>query len=1070
MHNRKQGIQISVGADLLGNLVGAVVDLDHRPVSGAQVVVRLLPRDLDRGLSVEADQDGAFTADMEALSSGAQPTHVQITAAAADARGSVVVPISDLSLYLTHVPADPARTLSLDGEWRFQPDPPDGFCEVTTDDRAWKTIEVPSHWAMKGFEARTWTGGYRRWVHIPAAWKGLRLVMRFDGVHTGCEAWVNGRRAGYHDGGAVPFEFDVTDLAIAGEANLFSVRVTEDSPSSYLNAMSMYAHFPLGGIYRNARLLALPPVHVSRLQADAEPDASYKDGVLRVSVTVANQSGKHVGSVPLKLTLSRVGEKRRVAESGLTLDLAPWSRCERLIEIPVKSPRTWDLEHPNLYELQASVTAPGGESSTAVRRVGFRKVEIRDSQFLLNGVPVRLKGANRHDSHPLMGRAITRDVARRDLELMQGCNMNSFRTSHYPPIEGVIELASEMGFGVEEEAALCFVGIPWGPRPGYYPDVGWVNDINPAKDPWYIPILVQQAAAMIERDRSQPSVLWWSLSNESDWGPATEWMRRWVKAADSTRPVSGSGGSEIAIYHNPTVMQHITESKQFGKPALGEEALAIFQGFGENNAQLHLDPGMRDLWVAPFIPIWKEIQRSPWYMGCFTWAWSDDCFLVPGYGIEQGRYDHARLEFELAPYETADRGIAGEPPWGVVDGWRRPRPEWWLHKKLFSPVKIEEKALDIPEPGAPLRVAVENRFDFTNLSEIECRWRLGNASGRCECDVPPRSSGSISIPLPAGATASGQVLELEFAGRHGAIIDAFRLPVGSIPPTVKPEHVLAPPEIREERTNLGGYLTRVVGDWFELAFAHSNGRLCRGTAGGRQAVIEWPVLHVLPNTDAFGPLPDPRTWQLKSIDFSQEHEAVAVSIQGAYHQFDGGFVIRIDGSGLVRTDYKFTYSGPEIGAREVGLRMTLPAWCNTIEWTRNAEWSVYPEDHIGRPAGRTNAFPVTQRTVPPKCSWSQDYDPLGCNDFRSAKRGITMSGLFDSAGAGVLVESDGAQTSRACVGRSGVDFHVLDYYGGTRSSMIPVVWEPNYGSGRALKAGDILEGTVRFRMTPGGNR
>lgn len=1064
MQSNNPGLIINAAGDFRGNLVGVVVDVDHNPAAGAKVSMRLLPRDTGRNLTTSTDSEGAFTVDVADWSAGVTATHIQISCTHNGRRGSVIIPVSDLSLRLTHIPPDPDSSVKLSGEWRFQPDPPSGFWEAAFDDRAWKSVRVPGHWVFDGFDPQGWVGGYRRWVEIPDKWRGDRVILRFDGVHTGCEVWVNGVRAGSHDGGAVPFEFDVTDLIRPGEPNLFSVRVSEDSATSYLDAMSMYAHFPLGGIYRGVRLFAVPPVHIARLQAETVLDRPDNDAVLRVSVTVANQSGERVVSAPVALRLSSTGGKSEpVAASRFVCELGPWSTLEKTVEIRVKQPRRWDIEHPNLYELRASVES-AGKRSEAVRKVGFRTVEIAGSEFLLNGVPIKLKGANRHDSHPLMGRAITPDIARQDLELMRGCNMNSFRTSHYPPIEEVIDLASEMGFGVEEEAALCFVGIPWGPRPGYYPDVKWANGPNPARDPWYIPLLVQQAAGMIERDRSQPSVLWWSLSNESDSGPAMQWLRRWVRQADPSRPVTGSGDSDIAIYHNPTLVSDVIASKKFQKPVLAEEALAIFQGFDENNAQLYLDPGMRDLWAVPLIDVWEEIERSPWYLGAFTWAWADDCFLIPGYGIEHGRYDYEREQFELSPYLTPDRGIAGEPPWGIVDGWRRPRPEWWLHKKLFSPIKISERPLSAPEAGAALRVPVENRYCFTNLDEVKCRWRLGEASGVVECDVPPRTRGVIEIGIPRAIEPDGQVLELEFRDRTGLVVDAYRLHVGERKSGEATEKGSTPPKIRQERTNLGGYLQRVVGDGFELAFSRSNGRLCRGVAGGRQVLLEWPVLHVLPNTDAFAPKPDPRTWQCKSVVLRNEGDAVVVTIDGAYHEFEGRFVITIDGSGLARTEYKFAYSGPEMQAREVGVRMLVPSWLDTLEWTRNAEWSVYPADHIGRPHGTARAFEQTGATVPPTHSWASDASPMGSNDFRSTKRNITSAGLLDSKGAGVRISSDGTQAIRACVGRLGIDLCVLDYYGGTRSSLIPSVWEPNYGSGKPLKAGDIIEGVAHLRL------
>jgi hypothetical protein len=276
---------------------------------------------------------------------------------------------------------------------------------------------------------------------------------------------------------------------------------------------------------------------------------------------------------------------------------------------------------------------------------------------------------------------------------MKGANLNAFRTTHYPPHPVAIEYADEYGFYVEDEAPLCFVSVPYGPEIG--------RERNLANDLRLAPLAISLTSQLIERDRNHPSVVVWSQCNESRYGTILALARDFIRISDPTRPISAgqSTNLDLATYHCPTSMQRLTDTANCDVPVLFDEGFPIFQGFGAQADGLDLDPGLRDYWVtAHFEPV-EALVRSEHQFGAMIWAWVDDTFLVPGKGLEYGRRDGPPLHFVDRVYDTPGRGIKGDPPWGIVDGWRRPRPEWWLCKKLFSPIKIDERPLAVPRAG-----------------------------------------------------------------------------------------------------------------------------------------------------------------------------------------------------------------------------------------------------------------------------------------------------------------------------------------------------------------------------------
>jgi beta-galactosidase len=1030
---------IELAGDARGRIIGVLTDAwGAEPLSGISISLA--------GKSGRGRWKAAAVTDVNGHFSAAAPAGLdgllQATAHVGAERISKQVDASDLPLALT--PSDDfEEARSLNGPWRFAVDPPEDFFRAEFDDAGWNTIPVPAHWEMHGNRPRSGIAGYRRTVSIPPAWRNRRIKIRFDGVYSGAAVWLNGQRLGAHEGGFTPFEVDATEAAREGE-NLLAVRVRAESRASALDNMSLYANFGLGGIMRGVTLFSVPHVHLERFHVTPSFDSGFRNATLTVDAKLVNASRLGLASGELRWELKGPdGVPVSASFRPMSFSLHPWEHQERTITLPVQNPLHWEAEHPRLYRLAARVFVGGREIERVSRPVGFRQVEVRGTRILVNGVPIKLRGTCHHDAHPLMGRAVTPELTRQDLELIQAANLNALRTSHYPAIPELYDYADEMGLYVEDEAPFCWVGQS--------------HDLRLA------PLVTQLTAEMLERDRSHPSVIFWSLANESRWGPVFERSLEHVRRADPSRPVGAATTKDldIATLHNPLSVARIRENSNLKTPLVFDESMCIFQGIWNDTGEMWRDPGYRDYWVSPLIAVWEELLASEVTQGSMIWAWSDDLFSVPARGSEHGR-GATRMHDVDRSYRLPGRGVVGDAPWGVVDGWRRLKPEYWHVKKLHSPIRVLSLALPIPAPGEPVRLTVQNRYEFTNLSELTLRWQLGKRQGELHPDLPPQQRGQVEIAVE-GTSSPGSELLLQFLTRDGRIVDEEIVRLGESAEPEDPKRQYSDLTLREEKMLAGRFLT-IAGGNFEIAFDKDEGSVKRLVAYGEQILYETPKLHILPMDATLSEIPNPWTWKLSHpLGVVREGGDLVVTARGSYREAEGQLQYRISPSGELQVRYDFTYTGPEITAREVGLRFAVPPYFDTLQWERRGEWTTYPENHIGRNAGSARAYAGNAPQVPPVGPYALDDSPMGTNDFRSTKRHIGRAAIASAEGHGVRIDSDGSQHLRASVETDRIAVHVNDWFGGT-GAIAWGEWYLNYGKGKLLKPGDRLAGTIRLRL------
>ncbi|MDR3689734.1 MAG: glycoside hydrolase family 2 TIM barrel-domain containing protein [Fimbriimonas sp.] len=1036
MENR---VDVAIAGDATGRLIGtASFDGGSSPLAGAHVEVDGANPAGVWSVAATTNEHGFFYVDLPLNPVG--PIHAKVTLEPKE--GETTVDASDIATRLT--PRPTVNNLVLDGQWDFMPDPPENVV-ADAPQMPWKPIKVPSNYEMEGYRAKTDRAAYRKSLIVPLSWTGKLIRLRAEAIYSKAEIWLNGVRLGSHEGGATPFEIDLTKAVRPGKANELIILVAARSKSAVIDHMSTYAYFEVAGIWRPIGMFCVEPSHISRLTYAVVFDPSYQDAILSLDVKLANERATPSSGRLTVTILDPSGKK--VAATGLeeSVIVEPWHAKTVRLSANFAKPLQWNAELPRSYRILAHWTANDQPGATVEQPLGFRQVEIKGRAFSINGKPVRLFGTCLHSSDPLLGRAITPERARQDLELIKEANFNAIRTTHYPPYPTTPALADEMGIYIEDEGPSC-----WGDEN---------EDLRNA--PMYVGIVSEY----VERDRNHPSVVYWSTCNESNYGIIFQLAHRYVKMLDPTRPVGGSYApmdmdTDVYVLHYPqTTYKFFDEAKNYPKVTLIDECVGIPHGWGNLAFSQEIDPGMHCLWEWKMPEIRRSVMETENQMGTMSWAWVDDAFAIPGRGITNSRMEMPQIRYADSIYKMPGRGYQGDTVWGMVDGWRRPRPEWWQCKKVYSPVIVEEKPLPIPAKGEPISVAVENMNWFANLSIYRCQWHIGKRTGFVVPDVPASSKGNVEIPYPFEVKAS-DTLTLKWLDEMGRLVDAYRL---EFHPHEAPKW--EPAGSADVSVEEGRYLSSANTVYLrardsEIALDKTSGELRWGLRANEVILQRGPTLHILKSTDPTATLP--AGWKFSS----ETHGPGVIHWNGAFGtDFLGGYTLKMDGLGHIEAEYSFTYNGPEMYVRELGLELELPLAFDRLTWDRRAEHSYYPDDHMDRATGTVLAHPrVLQITPPTNRPFELDDHPWGCNDFRSTKRNVYWASVTNSAGQGVRVISDGTQHIRATIGVHGVSLKVLDFYGGLGGPKDWAVEGFHYGAGRLIKTGEVVSGRVRLVM------
>ncbi|WP_158839581.1 glycoside hydrolase family 2 TIM barrel-domain containing protein [Saccharothrix deserti] len=609
-----------------------------------------------------------------------------------------------------------AASLSLVGTWRFRllprADVADGFEAVDFDDTSWAELPVPSSWPMHGHGLPAYTndrfpfpvdpphvptenptGDHRREFDLPADWPAGPASLRFEGVDSCFKVWLNGRPLGHGKGSRLPTEFEVGDRLRPGR-NVLVVRVHQWSSGSYLEDQDMWW---LPGIFREVSLIARPVDGVRDFFVHADYDHTTGRGALRVETSA---------------------EDARISVPELAIDGPATQEHTADVE-------PWTAESPRLYD--GELITPG---ERVPLRIGFRTVSIVDGQVRVNGRPILLRGVNRHEFHPDLGRVVPVEDMRRDLELMKRHNVNAVRTSHYPPHPAFLDLCDELGLWVVDECDLETHG---------FGEVDW--RANPSDDLQWRGAFLDRMRRMVERDKNHPSIIMWSLGNESHTGENLAAMADWARERDPGRPIHYEGDQACRyvdvfsrMYASHAEVEAIgmraepTHPDAEDDPDLDARRRSMPFILCEYGHAMGNGPGG----LAEYQELFETYPRC---QGGFIWEWLD-------HGIRQRTADGR----EFFAY-GGDFGEELHDGNFVIDGLvfpdRVPSPGLTEFGKVIEPVRI------VPAADA---VTIGNRYDFVDTSHLAFSWLLQHdgvtvASGRL--DVPPVPAGeTVQVALP----------------------------------------------------------------------------------------------------------------------------------------------------------------------------------------------------------------------------------------------------------------------------------------------------------------------------------
>jgi beta-galactosidase len=631
---------------------------------------------------------------------------------------------------------------SLNGTWKFMfaekvSQCPVDYYDPALNDADWKPVQVPGSWETQGFGIPVYTnaryvfpvnppfvdsddlpiGSYRTRFEIPQSFSGKEIFLHFGSIAGAATIYLNGHKVGYTKSSKTVAEFDITPYLQAGK-NLLAVQVFKWSDASYLEDQDFWR---LSGLERDVLLIARPKVSIDDFFVVSDLDRNYKNGLFSVDVSVRNFNASPSGVHHLKVILSDENGKKVVSKNFTIENIPAGGKKTVSFSATVKNPAQWSAEYPALYPVAIELSSNAGTLEWAGCKTGFRKVEIRNSQLLFNGKPVIIKGVNLHEHHERYGHYVDEATRLKDLELMKQNNINAIRTCHYPQAPEFYQLCDKYGFYVVDEANIEAHGLD-----------GFDRNRHPSfREEWKGQHL-DRTIRMFERDKNFPSIINWSLGNESDFGPNYEAIYKWLKEHDKAkRPVQCNRAGENPFTDIVCPMYARIEHmvRYAGKPDIYRPYIQCEYAHAMGNS------------TGNFQEYWDTFMEYPVLQGGFIWDW-----------VDQGLAQRDELGRKYWMYG----GDGGGHRWthdenfcanGLINADRTIHPALHEVKKVYQPVWMQPVDLD-----TRCLIAVHNHSLFTSLNAYDFVWELsGNGqvieSGRLPAiHVLPSAVKNIQIP------------------------------------------------------------------------------------------------------------------------------------------------------------------------------------------------------------------------------------------------------------------------------------------------------------------------------------
>jgi len=715
--------------------------------------------------------------------------------------------------------------LSLNGKWRFNwvltpAERPIDFYKPTYDISNWKDIDVPGSWELQGYGVPIYTdvsypfpnnppyipndynpvGSYKRTFTTPEKWNGEKIFIHFGGVRSAMYLWINGKKVGYSQGSKTPAEFNITKYLKKGTNDL-AVEVYRFSDGSYLEDQD---YWKISGFERDVYLYSRPSIHVADFWAKASLDKTYKNGILNLDVSVKN-IGKKASRKRITVNLFDNNNKKIYSESK-SIRTTKGKTNSISFNKEFKNINKWTSETPNLYKLE--IVLNGNKKEYITSHIGFRTSEIKFGQLLINGVPITIRGVNRHEHDAITGRVITEESMIKDIELMKKFNINAVRSSHYPNRERWYELCDKYGLYTICEANIEAHGSsPYNKKTRLTDKPEWKK------------AFMDRTISMVKKHKNHPSIIIWSLGNETGRGSHFRDTYNWIKKTDSSRPVQSEDSGQDYNTDIFCPMYHaIWECIQYAEKIRPRPLIQCEYPHAMGNS------------VGNLKDYWKLVKKHPQIQGTFIWDWVDQTFIKR---TKEGKTIEA-FGGDMGVYKVInDSNFCAN---GLVSSIRELHPHIWEVKKIYQPVDFNTVELTNNQ------FTITNCNDFTNLNQYDFSWKI-EANGKQilhgvinNLSVKPHESKNVEIDYSSIKAMPDTDYFLKISAKtnkekpfipkgHIVAWEQFKLPLTINTETVKVE-TITPEETKD-------YFI-YTGDSFKITISKTTGRIISYIANGNE--------------------------------------------------------------------------------------------------------------------------------------------------------------------------------------------------------------------------------------------
>ena len=938
--------------------------------------------------------------------------------------------------------------INLNGTWKFNwvrkpADRPVDFYKTNYDISNWKDIKVPGHWELQGYGVPIYTdvsypfpnnepniphdynpvGSYKRDFIIPENWNGEEIYIQFGGVRSAMYLWVNGKKVGYSQGSKTPAEFNLTNYVNVG-VNQLAVEIYRFSDGSYLEDQD---YWKVSGFERDVYLYARPKTHIQDFFAHAGLDKTYTDGQFKLEVEL-NKTDATIETKTVNIQV--LDGKTIIIDKNITTNLKQGAN-QIDFEATITKVRKWTAETPELYDLQISLKDSDNEDIEIIRRkIGFRTSEIKNGLLQINGVPIVIRGVDRHEHDADNGRVITEKTMIKDIELMKQFNINAVRNSHYPNRERWYELCDEYGIYLVDEANIEAHGCD-----------PYNKEKTLANKPNWKKAFLDRTQSMFQRSKNHASIIIWSLGNETGRGQNFHATYDWMKKHDNSRPVqSEDAGLEsntdifCPMYDRIWEMMKYAEKVQTRPLIQCEYAHAMGNSVGN----------LKDYW--DLIYKYRQLQ------GGFIWDWVDQTFrkvtekgdTIFAYGGDMGIYKIQN-----------DSNFCAN---GLITGDRKVHPHIWEVKKVYQPIAFEK----IDHSSNQFKII--NRHDFIDLTSFNFNWTLKEdatviASGKLNnIALKAHEEKVITIPYPAIEAKAGKEYFLEFQAHskekqplvpqgHLVAWEQFQLPVSKAI-SAKAVKNLEKVKLKDNKDEL-----IITTKGIQMKFSKKTGSLNSYKINGTELMAQdlkpffW---RAVTDNDLGNGMPikcqawkeagaNAKVLSFESKKLSNQVIEVTVSLDLAAVSSKYQTRYLVYGNGDIKVQNTYHPESNDIPMLpRLGMQMQLPKSFNQIEWFGRG-----PQENM---SDRKTGYPVGHY----KSNVEDQYHPYVRPQETGNKTDLRWMALFNNKSLGLMVIAESELSGSALA----FDYKEL-YHSGK---------EKPQKHGAEIKTGDVISWQIDYKQ------